>query len=63
MYVLKQVPIAWNKKIGGFLKEARFTNCAFIQGMYFRRSRNNEMIIICLYVDNMLITGNCEKEN
>lgn len=36
--------------------------CATEHGVYVRRSNKNELIIICLYVEDLLITGSCKKE-
>lgn len=62
LYGLKQAPKAWNKKIGGILRETRFMKCVIEHGVYVKRSNNNELIILCLYVDDLLITCSCKKE-
>lgn len=36
--------------------------CAPQHGAYVRRSGNNELIIIYLYVDYLIISSSCEKE-
>ena len=54
LYGLKQTPRAWNKKIDSFLREKKFVKCTTEHGVYVRRS-NNELLIICLYVDDLLI--------
>ena len=61
MYGLKQAPRAWNKKIYSFLREKEFVKCITEHGVYVRRS-NSELLILCLYVDDLLITGSCKSE-
>ena len=61
LYGLKQAPRAWNKKIDSFLREKEFVKCTAEHGVYVRRS-NGELLILCLYVDDLLITGSCKKE-
>jgi hypothetical protein len=61
LYELKQAPRAWNKKIDSFLREKKFVKCTIEHGVYVRRS-NNELLILCLYVDDLLITASCKKE-
>lgn len=61
LYGLKQAPRAWNKKIDDFLREKEFENCSIEHVVYARRSMS-ELIILCLYVDNLLITGSCKKK-
>nr|KYP46744.1 Retrovirus-related Pol polyprotein from transposon TNT 1-94 [Cajanus cajan] len=56
LYGLKQAPRAWNNKIDGFLVQQGFVKCAVEYGIY-SRIENGEVLIICLYVDDLLITG------
>ena len=61
LYGLKQAPRAWNKKIDNFLREKEFVKCTTQHGVYVRRN-NSELLILCLYVDDLLITGSYKKE-
>src|ERR1051325_7035754 len=61
LYGLKQAPRTWNKKIDSFLREKEFVKCTTEHEVYVRRS-NSELLILCLYVDELLITGSCKKE-
>lgn len=58
---LEWSPRAYTNKINSFLREKEFELCMTEHGVYARRSRN-EMLISCLYVDDMLITSSCKKE-
>lgn len=62
LYGLKQAPRAWNKRIDSFLSDIGFLKCTTEHGVYVRRSSSDNLIILCLYVDDLLITGSCEKE-
>ena len=61
LYGLKQAPRAWNKKIDSFLREKEFVKCTTEHGVYVRRSKS-KLLILCLYVDDLLITGSCKSE-
>jgi len=60
LYGLKQAPRAWNKKIDSFLVQQGFLKCVTEHGIYCRNTTNK--LIICLYVDDMIVTGNNEEE-
>lgn len=62
MYGLKQAPRAWNKMIDDeYLRGKEFIKCINEHEIYVRRSRS-ELLILCLYVDDMLITSSYNKE-
>ena len=52
-----QAPRAWNKRIDSFLIEAGFTKCVSEHGVYVNDTDRVSRIIMCLYVDDLLITG------
>jgi hypothetical protein len=60
LYSLKQAPRAWNKKINSFLVQQGFLKCVTEHGIYCRNTTNK--LIVCLYVDDMIVTGNNEEE-
>ncbi|GAU51473.1 hypothetical protein TSUD_95880 [Trifolium subterraneum] len=62
LYGLKQAPRAWNKRIDGFLIKIGFTKCVSEHGVYVKGLSKLDHIILCLYVDDLLITGANEKE-
>lgn len=61
MYGLKKAPISWNKKRDNFLRETKFIKFTIKNGVYFRIS-GSDFLILCLYVDDLLITDNCKKK-
>ena len=57
LYGLKQAPRAWNKRIDSFLVKQGFHKCEKEYGVYVKKSDKDDLIIMCLYVDDLLITG------
>jgi len=57
LYGLKQAPRVWNKLIDLFLLKLSFTKCSVEYGVYVRESQSQILIYVCLYVDELLITG------
>lgn len=62
LYGLKQTPRAWNEKIDAFFSDLGFKKCTVEYGIYVKVSLNSEMILVCLYVDDILLTGDCDNE-
>ncbi|MCH81362.1 copia-type polyprotein, partial [Trifolium medium] len=61
LYGLKQAPRAWNKRIDGFLVKQGFSKCKSEYGVYVQKSTSS-IILICLYVDDLLVTGSNVSE-
>ncbi|PNX79093.1 putative copia-type polyprotein [Trifolium pratense] len=61
LYGLKQAPRAWNKRIDKFLNEIGFVKCITEHGVYVKKDAAKGLIVICLYVDDLLITGSNES--
>ncbi|GAU44417.1 hypothetical protein TSUD_100640 [Trifolium subterraneum] len=57
LYGLKQAPRSWNKTIDSFLIKLDFIKCTSEHGVYVKGSNNEDLILLCLYVDDLLITG------
>lgn len=57
LYGLKQAPRAWNKKIDSVLTQIGFVKCISEHGVYVKGETESDLIILCLYVDDLLITG------
>ncbi|GAU32405.1 hypothetical protein TSUD_220940 [Trifolium subterraneum] len=60
LYGLKQAPRAWNKRIDKFLGDIGFSKCVTEHGVYVKNCAEKGTIILCLYVDDLLITGRNE---
>ena len=61
LYGLKQAHKAWYAKIDGFLLSLSFVRCKSDINFYLKLILGYLMIIL-LYVDDLLITGNSKKE-
>ena len=57
IYGLKQAPRAWFDKFSTFLLEFGFV-CSFSDPSMFICTKGTNIIILLLYVDDMLVTGN-----
>lgn len=62
LYGLKQALRAWNKRIDSFFSRLKFIKCTVEHGVYVKGGMGEDMIIICLYVDDLLVTGSNLKE-
>lgn len=62
LYGLKQAPRVWNKMIDSFFMYQGFNRCTMEHGVYMRGSRQTNVLLVCLYVDDMLVSGSCSKE-
>lgn len=61
LYGLKQDQNVWNKRIDGFLKEVGFKKCVSEHGIYVTTDTSERVVILCLYVDGLLIMGSNGK--
>ncbi|KAK8918323.1 hypothetical protein KSP39_PZI021773 [Platanthera zijinensis] len=55
LYGLKQTPRAWYHKIDSELQIMGFTKTQSESGMYVRKKEEGGTIIVCIYVDDLLI--------
>lgn len=64
LYDLKQAPRAWNKRIDAFffLSQLGFTKCSIEHGIYVKAKTDVDLMVVCLYVDDLLITGSDQRE-
>ena len=56
MYGLKHAPRTWNKRIDSFLHCEDFKKCTVDHGIYVKTIKDGGVLLICLYVDDLLIT-------
>lgn len=59
---LKQAPRPWNKRIDNFLIKLGFNKCTSEHEMYVKGLSEQDQLIMCLYVDDMLFMGSNEDE-
>ena len=62
LYSLKQAPRAQNKKIDSFFTQNGFEKYSCDYRLYVKVLECNTLLLVCLYVDDLLITGNNEEE-
>ena len=58
LYGLRQAPRAWNVKLNRILQGLGFTRCSKEPSLY-RKEEKKGLIIVCVYVDDLLVTGAC----
>ena len=57
LYGLKQAPRAWYSKIDSYFVENGFERSKSEPNLYLKRQGKNDLLIICLYVDDMIYMG------
>lgn len=60
LYGLKQAPRAWNSRINEYFLKDGFVKCPYEHALYLKRDNTGNMLFVCLYVDDLIFTGNCE---
>ena len=61
LYGLKQAPRAWYKKIDSYFLQHGFQRCPFEHTLYIKFIDPGDVLIVCLYVDDLIFTGNNSK--
>ena len=56
LHGLKQAPRAWNKMIDSFLHATGLKKCASDHGLYVKTYDYGDLLILCLYVDDVIFT-------
>jgi hypothetical protein len=62
LYGLRQAPRAWNMRIDEFLSQKGYSKCTVEHGIYVKGSSHTSLCIVCLFVDDLLITGSNIEE-
>lgn len=61
LYGLKQAPRVWNSQIYKYILKVSFTKCPYEHALYIKTINNNNLLLICLYVNDLIFTGNNPK--
>jgi len=61
LYGLKQVPKVWNKKIDLFMRKHHFQKCSVEHDVYVKHKNDMDLLIMCIYIDDILITSSVTK--
>jgi hypothetical protein len=58
LYGLKQAPRAWYSKIEAYFNSEKFEKCTHEHTLFVKYGSNGKLIIVSLYVDDLICTGN-----
>ena len=58
LYGLKQAPIDWYNRIDSYLTENGFHRSESEPTLYTNVNEKGNMLIVCMYVDDLIFTGN-----
>lgn len=58
LYGLKQAPRAWYSRIEAYFLNVGFQKCPYEYALFTKFEDEGKMLIICLYVDDLIFTGN-----
>ncbi|KAH9685900.1 hypothetical protein KPL70_014158 [Citrus sinensis] len=61
LYGLKQAPQAWYSRIEAYLFKQGFERCPHEHTLFVKQSEGGNILIISLYVDDLIFTGNNES--
>jgi hypothetical protein len=62
LYGLKQAPRAWYSRIDSYLINNGFNRSSNEPTLYTKSNQEGKILIVCLYVDDMIYTGNLMLE-
>ncbi|KAL8087732.1 hypothetical protein AgCh_037766 [Apium graveolens] len=57
-YGLKQAPRAWNTRVDEYFQKNGFVKSPYEHALYTKTNSREDIMIMCLYVDDMIFTGN-----
>lgn len=58
LYGLKQAPRAWYSRIESYFLREGFHKCPYEHSLFVKIGDGGTLLIVCLYVDDLLFTGN-----
>ena len=60
LYGLKQAPRAWYSRIESYFMKEGFKKCHYEHTLFIKTGKGGKILIVCLYVDDLIFTGNDE---
>ena len=60
LYGLKQAPRAWYSCIEAYFEKAGFNKYPYKHTLFIKIKEGGKILIVCLYVDDLIFTGNDE---
>lgn len=58
LYGLKQPPRAWYSRINAYFAREGFKKCPYEHSLFVKCVGGGKILIVCLYVDDLIFTGN-----
>ncbi|GKU93614.1 hypothetical protein SLEP1_g7191 [Rubroshorea leprosula] len=58
LYGLEQAPRAWNKHVDSLFLQVGFEKCPSEHALYVKVNNSGDILLLCLYVDDLIFTGN-----
>ena len=58
---MKQAQRAWYSRIDGYFLKNIFVKCPYEHAIYVKIKENGDTFIVCLYMDDLIFTGNNPK--
>ncbi|KAL5816220.1 hypothetical protein ACOSQ3_024598 [Xanthoceras sorbifolium] len=62
LYGLKQSPRAWFERFSKVVKLSGFMQCQSDHTMFVKHSSGGNITVLIVYVDDIILTGNCDEE-
>lgn len=62
LYGLKQAPRCWYKRFDEYMNKISFVRSQYDACIYFRRAKDESLVYLLLYVDDMFIVGRDPNE-
>jgi hypothetical protein len=63
LYGLKQAPRAWYNRIDAYLIKSGFNRSQNEPTLYTKTDQQGKILIVCMYVDDMIYTGNLQLDS
>ena len=61
LYGLKQAPRPWYSRIESYFIKEGFNKCPYEHTLFTKTAEGGKILIVCLYVDDLIFTGNDES--
>ncbi|KAL4011046.1 hypothetical protein IC575_028092 [Cucumis melo] len=59
LYGLKQAPRMWNSRINKYFLDNGYLRCPYEHSLYIKVNGHGDILVVCLYVDDLIFTRNC----
>ena len=59
LYRLKQAPRMLNSIINKYFLDNGYLSCSYEHSLYIKTNGHEDILVVCLYVDDLICTRNC----